>query len=77
VEGGMITVNNQDFEWRNGLTVEGLLENLKKTRKYKEIIETRNVTVLINGKLIPTDEYDRTAIHDQDLIHLFSFLSGG
>ena len=73
----MITVNNQDFEWRKGLTVAGLLEVLRKIRKYKEIIETQNLTVSVNSKLVPTDQYNSTAIHDKDMIYIFSFLSGG
>jgi len=73
----MITVNNQDFEWRKGLTVAGLLEVLRKIRKYKEIIETQNLTVSVNSKLVPTDQYNSTTINDKDMIYIFSFLSGG
>jgi sulfur carrier protein len=65
----MIKVNNRDFEWEEGLTVQGLLDKKKYT--YPKLI------VKINNVLVPSEEYSSTVIHDGDDVKVIHLLAGG
>lgn len=65
----MIKVNNRDFEWTEGLTVQELLN--KKSYTYPKLI------IKINNVLVPSEEYASTAIHDGDDVKVIHLLAGG
>ncbi len=65
----MIKVNNRDYQWEEGLTVEKLLQ--QKNYTYPKLI------VKINNKLIQPEEYASTAIHDGDDVKAIHLLAGG
>lgn len=65
----MIKVNGKDSEWKEGLTVQDILEQKKYT--FPKII------VRVNGSIIPPEEYSRTIIYDGDDIIAFHLLAGG
>ena len=71
----MIRVNNKfDVEWREGMTVNSILEILKFT--FPTII------VSVNGKVVPRSEYGTTtaeslAIEDNDEVKVIHLIAGG
>jgi sulfur carrier protein len=65
----MIKLNNRDFEWEEGLTVQGLLD--KKSYTYPKLI------IKINNLLIPSEEYSSTLIRDGDDVKVIHLLAGG
>lgn len=65
----MIKVNNRDFEWLEGLTVEKLLKLKKYT--YSKII------VKVNDILIDEPAYASTGIYDGDDVKVIHLLAGG
>ncbi|MDF2533353.1 MAG: thiamine biosynthesis protein ThiS, partial [Clostridia bacterium] len=48
----MIKLNNRDFEWEEGLTIQGLL--IKKNYTYPKLI------IKINNVLVSSEEYAST-----------------
>lgn len=72
----MINVNNQDFVWGEGITVDSLLMTLKGTGKFTYIID-ETTTVIINKEIISRDDYANTVIKDGDKIIMFPNLAGG
>lgn len=65
----MIKLNNRDFEWEEGLTVQGLLN--KKSYTYPKLI------IKINHVLILSEEYASTFIRDGDDVKVIHLLAGG
>ena len=66
----MIRVNNKfDVEWREGMTVNSILEVLKFTFPM--------IVVSVNGKVIPRSEYGTTAIEDDDEVKVIHLIAGG
>lgn len=65
----MIKVNTRDFEWEEGLTVQGLLDKKKYT--FAKII------VSINGTIIDKEYYNTTIINDGDDVKVIHLLAGG
>ena len=65
----MIKLNNRDFEWEEGLTVQGLLN--KKSYTYPKLI------IKINNVLISSEEYSSTIIRDGDDVKVIHLLAGG
>ena len=65
----MIKVNNRDFEWTEGLTVQELLN--KKSYTYPKLI------IKINNVLVPSEEYSSTVIKDGDDVKVIHLLAGG
>lgn len=65
----MIKLNNRDYEWQEGLTVEALMQ--KKNFTYSRII------VKINDVFVPQEEYAATLIHDGDDVKAIHLLAGG
>lgn len=65
----MIKVNNRDFEWEEGLTVQKLLD--KKRYTYPKLI------VKVNDVLVPSEEYSSTVIRDGDDVKVIHLLAGG
>lgn len=65
----MITLNNRDCQWEDGLTIERLLAIKKYT--FPKII------VQVNGVYVPSEDYARTVIHDGDDVKAIHLLAGG
>lgn len=65
----MILVNDREFPWEEGMTVEGLLKS--KNFTYARIV------VKINGKVVPNEDFANTVIHDGDDVKAIHLLAGG
>jgi sulfur carrier protein len=65
----MIKLNNRDFEWEEGLTVQSLLN--KKNYTYPKLI------IKINNVLVSSEEYATTTIRDGDDVKVIHLLAGG
>lgn len=65
----MIKLNNKDFPWEDGMTVESLMNKKKFT--YSRII------VKINGQHIEQENYSTSVINDGDDIQMIHLLAGG
>jgi len=65
----IIKLNNRDFPWEDGMTVESLM-NMKKFT-YSRII------VKINGKHIEQEDYSNSVINDEDDVQMIHLLAGG
>ncbi|HYE10667.1 MAG TPA: sulfur carrier protein ThiS [Patescibacteria group bacterium] len=65
----MIKLNNRDYAWEDGLTVQGLLD--KKSYTYPKLI------IKINNELVPEEEYTSTVIRDGDDVKVIHLLAGG
>lgn len=65
----MITVNKEDMEFEPGMTIEDVLER----KKYSFPL----ITVIVNGQVIPKDQYSTHKIEDGDNIDVMHIMSGG
>ena len=65
----MITVNNRDFQWFEGMTVAKMLDLHNYT--FPEIM------VKINGKYIEKPDYAQTLIYDGDEVLAIHMFGGG
>ncbi len=65
----MITVNNRDFQWFEGMTVAKMLELHRYT--FPEIM------VKINGIYVEKLDYADTLIHDGDAVLAIHMFGGG
>ncbi len=66
----MIRVNNrEEVEWRPGMSVSDLLEQLNYT--YHEII------VKVNGELVRKEDYDTYTIPDEADVKAIHLIAGG
>lgn len=65
----MIKLNNKDFPWEDGMTVESLMIHKKFT--YSRII------VKINGHHVEQEDYATTVINDNDDVQMIHLLAGG
>lgn len=65
----IIKLNNRDFPWEDGMTVESLMNKKKFT--YSRII------VKINGRHIEQEDYPTAVINDGDDIQMIHLLAGG
>jgi len=64
-----ITVNGDSHPWREGLTVEVLLEEKKYSFPLK--------IVYINKERIPKENYQTRLIDDEDVVNVIHMMSGG
>lgn len=65
----MIKVNKEDMEHVEGMTVQDILDKKRYT--------FRMITVIVNGKIIPKDQYSSFKINDGDNIEVLHIMSGG
>lgn len=65
----MIKLNNREFPWEEGMTVESLMKKKKFT--YSRII------VKINSQHIEQEDYSITLINDGDTVQMIHLLAGG
>ena len=65
----MITLNNDQYPWHEGMTVRTLLD--EKGYIYKRIV------VKINGRLIAEADWEKQAIRDGDDVSAMHLMAGG
>lgn len=65
----MIKLNNRDYEWQEGLTVEKLLKHNNFT--YARII------VYLNARVVSAEDYASTMIRDGDEVKAIHLMAGG
>jgi sulfur carrier protein len=66
----MIRVNNQyEVEWRSGMTVQDLLDELKFT--------FRMIVVKVNGDVVLRPDYATTLVPDDAEVQALHLISGG
>ena len=65
----MIKLNNRDYEWHEGLTVEELL-------KHNNFIYAR-IVVYVNAEVISIEDYTSTVIRDGDDVKAIHLMAGG
>ncbi len=65
----MIKLNNRDFPWKEGMTVESVMQ--AKSFTYSRII------VKVNGRHVNQEDYSSTVINDGDEVQMIHLLAGG
>ena len=66
----MIRINNRDeIEWREGMSVQDLLDEMG----YSYTL----ITVTVDDRLVPEEDYDRFIIHDGADVGVFHLAHGG
>jgi thiamine biosynthesis protein ThiS len=65
----MITVNSNKIDWREGMTVADVLAEMKYTYAV--------ITVSVDGKFVPQDDYDSFVVEDGCDIMAIHFSQGG
>ena len=65
----MVQVNGEPLDWRDGLTVRGVL----RARNYIFPL----LVVTLDGRLIPREDYDRTPVPDGAVVNVVHLISGG
>jgi thiamine biosynthesis protein ThiS len=66
----MVTINNRDrLEWREGMTVRELLDQLG----YTYVL----ITVTVNGALVAEEDYGSHLVPDQAEVTVFHLAHGG
>ncbi|MDZ7860800.1 MAG: sulfur carrier protein ThiS [Candidatus Krumholzibacteriota bacterium] len=66
----MIIVNNRDkLEWKKGMTVQNVLDEMR----YNYSL----ITVTVDGKLVPAEEYDSYTLEDNSDVNVFHLAHGG
>jgi len=65
----MIRVNGREMDFRQGMTVKTLLEELR--------YSFPNLIVKINGEFIPKERYERAEIKDNDDVSIIHPIVGG
>ena len=65
----IIILNNRDFPWEEGLTIEKIMEI--KNFTFAKII------VKVNGNHIEKEEYAATIVNDGDNVEIIHLLAGG
>ncbi|KAF5059288.1 hypothetical protein SDC9_93912 [bioreactor metagenome] len=65
----MIKVNNRDFQWEQGMTVEDIMK-IKKFSWPKIIVK-------INGQHVDEEDYKTTIVNDGDDVQMLHLLAGG
>ncbi len=65
----MIKVNNRDHEWRKGITVQDILDDLNYT--YPVLV------VMVRGEHIDKNMYPNTLVYDGDDVKILHPVCGG
>lgn len=65
----IIKLNNRDFPWEEGLTIEKIME----IKKYS----FPKIIVKVNGRHIEKEDYASTLINDGDNVEMIHLLAGG
>jgi sulfur carrier protein len=64
-----IVVNGESREYKSGITLQLLIEDLKITDKV--------MASAINTQIVKKDEWDQTILKDKDVVELLHFVGGG
>ena len=72
----MVKVNNKEFDWGDGLTVEAFLKKLRDSGEFVAIIDA-DPFVTINKKQIFPEDYKDKCIQSGDDIGLLPQIWGG
>ncbi len=65
----MIKVNNRDFQWEQGMTVDDIMK-IKKFSWPKIIVK-------INGQHVEEEDYKTRIVNDGDDVQMLHLLAGG
>lgn len=65
----MIRVNGEEMPWREGLTIAGLLDDLRDSYEYP--------VVRLDGRLISKPNFEKTLVPDSAEIFLITLVAGG
>ena len=65
----MISVNGHEFEWREGLTIQGILDE----RGYT----SPRIVVKVNGEVVRQGQWSTYAVHDGDDVRAIHLIGGG
>jgi sulfur carrier protein len=65
----LLTVNKEKLEYEEGMTIDDVL----KKKKYS----FRLITVVVNGEVIPREQYSTYKVEDGDNIDVIHIMSGG
>ncbi|HOE35167.1 MAG: sulfur carrier protein ThiS [Chloroflexi bacterium] len=65
----MITVNTRENPWREGLTVQALLDEMG--------FIFRHIIVRVNGEFVPEEAYAQRQIADGDDVQVMHLIAGG
>lgn len=65
----MITINGEEKEGREGISITEMLE--------KEEFDKSRIAIEINGEIISKKDYNETLLHTGDKIEVVSFVGGG
>jgi len=65
----MITLNNREYPWREGLTVRQLLDETNYVY--------RRITVKVNGKFLSEAEWTSATISDGNVVEALHLMAGG
>ncbi|MFC1533954.1 sulfur carrier protein ThiS [Thermodesulfobacteriota bacterium] len=69
-------MNNHNYEWEEGITVETLLQTLKNDSRFADIINEFAI-VAIDTEIILRDEFAYRRVNDGDDILVFPPMGGG
>ena len=65
----MISVNGRDFEWREGLTIQAILDLKKNT--------SPRIVVRVNGELVRQRDWKTFVVADGDDVRAIHLIAGG
>lgn len=65
----MIAVNGRDFEWREGLTIQGILDE----RGYT----SPRIVVKVNGEVVRQEHWGTYVVCDGDDVRAIHLIAGG
>jgi len=65
----VIAVNGRDFEWRKGLTVQAILDQLKYT--------SPRIVVKVNGEVVRQKDWKTFVVDDGDDLRAIHLIGGG
>ncbi len=65
----MITVNGRDFEWREGLTVQAILDECGYTAP--------RIVVKVNGQVVRREHWTTHVVRDGEDVRAIHLIAGG
>ena len=65
----MITVNDEDMEWSEDMTISDMLDRIENTDYC--------AAIRLNGRLVSSPDFDKTIIPDQSIIYILPPVAGG
>ena len=65
----MISVNGRDFEWREGLTIQAILEERGYTAP--------RIVVKVNGEVVRREQWGTYVVRDGEEVRAIHLIAGG